>query len=184
MKKIIGVILTILISLIVAASAVQAETVSRPSASIAAQIEASVSHEEIDPQELALKKLVITRVLERYNSPLAGTVDGFIATCMEYDLDCYLLPSISGVESTFGRFIAPNTYNPFGWGGGYIEFESWEDGYNGVGKGLRENYLNNGAQTVHDIGVIYAANPEWGSKVLYFMDEFRAEEDKLRLYFE
>lgn len=140
--------------------------------------------QSVDTQEYTLKKMVITRVLERYNSPLVDTVDGFVDACITYDLDCYLLPSISGVESTFGRFIAPGTHNPFGWGGGYIEFASWEDGYDAVGKGLRENYLNKGAQNVHDIGAIYAANPKWGDKVSYFLAEFEAEEEKLRLYFD
>ncbi len=182
MTNIIFTILAILVALIVVPIASAQETANGSAVIESPIVDAQSS--EIDPQELTLKKMVITRVLERYNSPLRGTVDGFIDTCMTYDLDCYLLPSISGVESTFGKFIAPGTYNPFGWGGGYIEFSSWEDGYDAVGKGLRENYLNKGAQNVHDIGKIYAANPEWGTKVSYFLAEFEEEEAKLRLYFE
>src|SRR3989338_7185505 len=66
-------------------------------------------------QNTFLKRYVIKKVLEKYHSPLAKNVDAFVKTCMKYRLDCYLLPSITGVESTFGRFIYPNSSNPFGW---------------------------------------------------------------------
>ncbi|KKQ01415.1 MAG: hypothetical protein US11_C0009G0027 [Candidatus Roizmanbacteria bacterium GW2011_GWA2_36_23] len=67
---------------------------------------------------LFVKKLAMKRILEKYNSPLKDEVDSFISACQKYDLDCFLLPSISGLESTFGKFILPASHNPFGWGGG------------------------------------------------------------------
>ncbi|MCX7996850.1 MAG: hypothetical protein N2691_03815 [Patescibacteria group bacterium] len=134
--------------------------------------------------DLAIKKAVITRVLTRYGSPLAGTADGFIKACTEYNLNCYLLPSISGVESTFGKFLLPGTYNPFGWGSGTIPFTSWEDGYMTVGKGLRHNYINRSAVTVEQIGAIYAASETWPQKVRFFLRVFEEEEREVTLLFQ
>lgn len=134
--------------------------------------------------DFAKKKLVIKRVLERYGSPVSDTADGFIAACKEYDLNCYLLPSIMGVESTFGKFHIPGTYNAFGWGRGTIPFDSWEDSYMTVGKGLRENYIDKGATDIDSIGAIYCEGNTWPGKVKFFMAQFEAEEEKLALYFE
>lgn len=133
-------------------------------------------------KELFIKKLVIKKVLDRYSAPLADSSDSFITTCNTFDLDCYLLPSIAGLESTFGRFIYPGSYNPFGWARGYMIFGSWKEGIETVGKGLRENYLNKGALSVSEIGPIYSESPTWAIRVQYFMNEFNREETKLQLY--
>ena len=74
---------------------------------------------------ILIKKVAIYRTLAKYNSPLVNEVDAFLNACMSYGINCYLLPSISGVESTFGRFLMPDSHNPFGWGGGYLYFPSW-----------------------------------------------------------
>lgn len=134
-------------------------------------------------KDFALKKLVIKRVLERYGSPVAGTEDGFIAACKEHELNCYLLPSIMGIESGFGKHHIPGTYNGFGWGRGTIPFASWEESYMTIGKGLRENYINKGAVTIDQIGAIYCEGDTWPGKVKYFMAQFEAEEEKMALYF-
>ena len=133
--------------------------------------------------DFAKKKLVIKRVLERYGSPVSDTADGFINACMEYELNCYLLPSIMGVESTFGKHHIPGTYNAFGWGRGTIPFDSWEDSYMTVGKGLRVNYIDKGATDIDSIGAIYCEGNTWSGKVKYFMAQFEAEEKNLELYF-
>ena len=131
---------------------------------------------------LFLKRLVIKRVLEKYNSVLVENADDFVDTANDYDLDFYLLPSIAGLESQFGRFIWPNSYNPFGWGVGKIMFEDWDHGIDVVGKGLRENYIDKGADSIEDIGYIYANKSEtWAGRVTYFINEFKAEEEKMEL---
>lgn len=127
--------------------------------------------------DLLLKKMVIKKVLEKYDSPLVGDIDAFITTCYKYNLDCYLLPSIAGIESTFGRYIYPGSYNSFGWGGGTIMFNSYADGIETVGKGLRENYINKGAETVEQIGRIYCEGNTWAGKVQFFMSQFIKEEE-------
>lgn len=181
MKKLIGLLIT---TIIVSLSTIpaHAEDIAGQSASVAA-VTAVKDTSISDSRELVKKKLAIKRVLERRGSPLANTVDGFMAACMKYDIDCYMLPAISGVESSFGLHYMPGTYNPFGWGRGLIAFESWEDGYMTVAKGLRENYIDRGATDIYSIGRIYCEGDTWAGKVVYFMDQFEAEEEKLSLYF-
>ena len=128
-----------------------------------------------------LKKNAIVKVLSKYESPLIQNADAFVETCLNYDLDCYLLPSISGLESTFGRFVHPGSYNPFGWGGGYIGFESWNQAINTVGLGLKDNYIAKGAVTVDQIGSIYAESPTWASRIHNFMYEFEQAEESGKL---
>lgn len=130
-----------------------------------------------------IQRMTIQTMLEKYNSPLAGSVDAFMKACQTYELDCYLLPSISGLESTFGKFIYPESHNPFGWGGGLIMYKTWDDSIDAVAKGLRLNYINHGAQTVEQIGLIYSESPTWAVRVNYFMRQFKADEEKNRLLF-
>lgn len=133
-------------------------------------------------QSKALKRKAMTEVLKRYNAPLLSEVDSFLEACTTYNLDCYLLPSISGVESTFGRFLIPGTFNPFGWGRGTIEFKSYNQTIMTVGKALRENYIDHGADTVDKIGRIYCEGDTWSGKVSFFMKQFEQEEKK-QLFF-
>lgn len=142
----------------------------------------TIKETSIIDNKFKIKEIAIRQVLERYHSPLLGQEKAFITTCRQYDLDCYLLPSIAGLESTFGKFIYPNSYNPFGWGQGYIMFSNWEEGIDIVGKGLRKNYLNKGATDVWSIGPIYSESPTWATRVNWFIEQFKKEEEKIPLY--
>lgn len=138
----------------------------------------SNSIEELREKRL---KMVIESVLKRYDSPMAGESESFVKSCIKYQIDCYLLPSIAGLESTFGKFILPNSYNPFGWARGYMMFENWSDGIETVAKGLKNGYIKKGALTVEDIGPIYSESPTWAVRVNYFVRQFEKEEEKLTL---
>jgi hypothetical protein len=131
----------------------------------------------------SLKRKVIRKVLQKYNSPLVESTDAFIDACQKYNLDCYLLPSIAGLESYFGHQLMPGSHNPFGWGRGLIYFTSWEEGIHTVGSGLRENYINKGATTVEEIGAIYCEGNTWAGKVRSIMKTFEKEEQNHELYF-
>ena len=131
--------------------------------------------------EYNLKRNAITKVLSKYESPLIQNADAFVETCLKFELNCYLLPSISGLESTFGRFVNPGSYNPFGWGAGLIGFESWNQAINTVGLGLKDNYIAKGAVTVDQIGSIYAESSTWASRIHNFMYEFEQAEESGRL---
>ena len=136
-----------------------------------------ISHRDI-AQDYMLKRRVITKDLQENTSPLVDSVDSFISTCANYQIDCYLLPSITRLESSFGQFTHPNSHNPFGWGGGYIMFNTWGDSIDAVGKGLRTNYIDKGAADVYDIGKIYAASPTWAVRVERFMNDFKRVESE------
>lgn len=159
---------------------VMAEKQSGNSAELSLSIK--IDKKEQDSLNLKRKVLAIKSVLNRYNSPMVGSEQSFIEACEKYDLDCYLLPSIAGLESTFGRFIWPNSYNPFGWGRGYLMFKSWSESIDAVAKGLRDNYVNKGAENVYTIGRIYSESPTWATRVSWLMIEFEKEEEKLSLF--
>jgi hypothetical protein len=131
--------------------------------------------------EYIIKLLVIKKILNKYNSPLVSISDTFIVNCVKYNLDCYLLPAIAGLESTFGHYIYNNSYNPFGWGGGYIIFKDWKEGIEIVARGLKQNYIDKGANDIYKIGKIYAPpSKTWAYKVDFFMKEFYNEELKIQ----
>jgi hypothetical protein len=126
------------------------------------------------------KKTVIKRILTKYKSPYADNSDAFVDACFKYNIDCYLLVSISGVESYFGKFIYPNSYNPFGWGGGLIMFDDWDNGIDSVSRGLKKNYIDKGYDTISKINPIYCPpNATWAGKVEFFYKQFVTEEQKL-----
>lgn len=162
--------------LLLLAPAVHAENIAGNSATIAYN-----TVNQNNTEYYFIKRLAIKRILEKYHSPLLDSTDSFIQACMEHDLDCYLLPSISGLESTFGQFVASNSHNPFGWDGGYMRFDSWDKGINTVAQGLKQNYINKGATTLAQIGRIYSESPTWTPRVQFFMNQFTAEEQNLQL---
>ncbi len=119
-----------------------------------------------------IRQLVLKKYLESHNSPLAPYSACFISNADKYNLDWRLVPAISGVESTFGKRMIPNTYNAYGWGGGTIYFESWNDSIEVVSKTLREKYYDNGTPNIAKIARRYAPpSNTWGRNVKWFMKE-------------
>jgi hypothetical protein len=132
-------------------------------------------------REMLLKKKLIKTVLARYHSPLVDHVDAFVDSCVKYEIDCYWVPAIAGVESTFGQAIMPGTYNGWGWGGGTIYFKDWSDGIDTVSKGLKTRYVDRGADTLEKISHIYAPpSTTWASHVTYFVNQFQAQEQNIK----
>lgn len=158
----------------------QAQLVAGNSATMYYTSESTLSYK--NSNDLYLKKKVLKAYFEKIGSPMLPYIDSFLEACTTYDLDCYLLPAIAGIESTFGKFIAPGSNNPFGWGRGIIPFASFHEAIMTVGKGLRENYINKGAHTVEAIGAIYCEGNTWSGKVTYFMNLFE-ESEKNQLFF-
>lgn len=178
MKKIITLIMISLFFFLSAVS-VHAEILAGASALLVHN--SFITQQEVEANRQRQTKIVIENVLKRYNSPMAGDADAFVKSCVKYQIDCYLLPSIAGLESTFGRFIWPDSYNAFGWARGYMMFENWADGIDTVAKGLRKGYLNKGALSVEEIGPIYSESPTWAVRVNYFIRQFEKEEEKMLL---
>lgn len=125
----------------------------------------------IDPRVIQLEAF-----LRKYNSPMTNDAAVFIEQADKYNLDWKLIPAIAGLESTFGKFVPQNSYNPFGWGipsgaSSGIAFTSWEHAIATVSEGIRNRYMNRGLTTIEKIGSVYAASPTWSQRVRYFMNE-------------
>ncbi len=147
------------------------------SVSHSAQLQSSIDTETL------IQKQAMRAVLHRHRSPLADEVDHFMRIAQENELDPYMLPSIAGVESGFGRVMIDGTHNPFGWNVGRTYFPSWEAGIETVGIALREKYINRGAESLEAIGHRYAGgSTTWAPKVRTFMSKFEREEAKIRRY--
>ncbi len=91
--------------------------------------------------------------LEKYKSPMAlpNVARKFVESADKYGFGdkWYLLPAISGIESSFGRLIPYSgnilSYNAWGWSGGskygrWSYFASWEDAVEQVSRGIAEVY--------------------------------------------
>lgn len=113
--------------------------------------------------------------LEAQDSPLAPYANTFVSQADVNQLDWRFVAAIAGRESTFGK--EEPCINPFGYGiYGSITtcFNSYDDAIKTVSKALREQYMNQwGAQTVWDVGSMYAASPTWASGVVYFMNDMQ-----------
>lgn len=113
--------------------------------------------------------------LAHYNSPLEPFAADFVTIADKYGVDWKLVPAISGVESTFGKFIPYGSYNAYGWANGNFYFQSWPDSIEIVNKTLREKYIDRGADTVEKIASIYAPpSRTWARNVLYFIDKIES----------
>jgi hypothetical protein len=130
--------------------------------------------ETIDNRVERLKKYLLS-----VHSPMADVAERFVKEADRLGLDWKLVAAIAGNESSFGLYIPDSSYNGWGWGvwtgTSYGEnFQNWEEGITTVSEGLKNNYINDGLQTVDQIGTRYAADPEWAWKVTHFMDEIEA----------
>ena len=122
------------------------------------------------------RKEALTSFFEKYNSPLIESTETFIEVADKYNMDYRLLPAISCMESTCGKHLIPDTYNPFGWGiygNQYIGFESYDEAIEVVGQGLAENYIAKGFETPDQIAPIYAPPNyiNWAGGVKFFYNE-------------
>jgi len=178
-KKLFSLVLTLLLIASIGAESARAQAIAGSSAAVVL-VETQLPSSML--QKVALKRKAMTEVLKKYDAPLLPEVDSFLEACTTYNLDCYLLPAIAGVESTFGKFHIPGTFNPFGWGRGLLAFTSYNETIMTVGKGLKENYIDKGAESVDEIGHIYCEGDTWAGKVKFFMSQFE-EEEKKQLFF-
>jgi hypothetical protein len=116
---------------------------------------------------------ILTKFFTKYNAPLTLHAETFVRVADLHGLDYRLMPAISCVESTCGKFLLQGSHNPFGWGGGYIYFKSFDEGITRVGKGLHDIYLSRGLDTPEKMAPVYAPPSKhfWGGKVSHFMGE-------------
>lgn len=134
--------------------------------------------DELSKEDLRAEQLELA--LKYYKSPLANYSAHFVQMADKYGIDWRLLPAISGVESTFAKNYIEGTYNAYGWGGGTIRFESWEDSIERVSKALGEKYYGRGLNTPSKIAPVYCPPSRvWAKNVTFFinkLDEFGKED--------
>jgi len=108
--------------------------------------------------------------VNRGNAPLADYAEKFVEVANKYGLDYRLLPAIATVESSGGKNNF-RKYNAWGWGS--RGFSSFEEGIEIVGKGLKNNYIEKGMDTVEEIAPIYCPPnyKNWTRSVNQFMEE-------------
>jgi hypothetical protein len=126
-----------------------------------------VADAPVDPRAEAIERL-----LARYNAPIQGLGSKFVEVADRDGYDWRMLVAIAGIESSFGKHQLG--YNLFGWGGGRIAFQSFEDSIDQVSAGLAKGYISRGLTTPETINPVYCPpNPLWSSKVRSFMNQIR-----------
>lgn len=126
---------------------------------------------------------ILKGYLNSKHSPAAESASFFVSEADRLNLDWRLVAAISGVESTFCKHIPTGSYNCWGWGvftgqQDGIHFADWNDGITKVSEGLRYKYIDKGANTIEEIGRIYAASPVWASKVKWMYGDIMAFRQK------
>lgn len=142
----------------------------------------------------AVNKKEDSRVLKLKNYlkgfPLEESARDFVEIADKYNMGehVYLVAAISGVESTFGKFIPTGSYNAWGFGiptgaQSGIVFTDWKTGIEEVTKSLATTqlYLKGNKledlsveEFVYQIGPTYAASPVWAQKVCFFLNKIEA----------
>ncbi|HOD01305.1 MAG TPA: hypothetical protein PKH50_01125 [bacterium] len=115
---------------------------------------------------------------QEQKSPLVENADTFVDTADKYNLDYRLLPAIACMESSCGKKIIPNSYNPFGWGiygKNAIYFKSFDEAIEIVGRELSEKYVEKGLDTPEKIAPVYTPpNPiNWRNGVKFFIGRIK-----------
>jgi hypothetical protein len=115
-------------------------------------------------------------------SPMAGQGAAFLEAGVEREVDPRFIVAISGAESYFGITTCAS-FNAWGWGcpSSPFSFDSWKHAIDTVTLGLRENYIDDGLETVGEIHLRYAPpdatndpndlNYGWADNVAKFLIE-------------
>jgi len=109
----------------------------------------------------------------RFECPAAKYSEHFIGAADDYDLDWRLLPSISYVESTGGKWARNNNF--FGWDSGRAEFTSPTAGIYAVGYRLSKSNLYRGKDLDRVLST-YNPNVKYGRLVKSVMRQISPAE--------
>ncbi|MDP2860572.1 MAG: hypothetical protein Q8N98_02550 [bacterium] len=122
------------------------------------------------------RKLVLAKFLAGYQSPLAKNSADFIDYGQKYQIDWKLLVAIAGMESTFGRNIPRDSFNPFGFDNGLAKFENFSEAIETTSKTLKEHYFDAGVKDISSIARVYCPpnSRKWAAGVEYFLGKLEA----------
>jgi hypothetical protein len=122
---------------------------------------------------------IIEQFFNLHNSPLAIHSGTFVMVADHYNLDYRLLPAIAMQESSGGKKVIIDSYNPFGfgiYGDTVTRFADWDDAIEKVARTLRSEYINKGLITPYQIMTKYTPpsvekGGPWAIGVESFMEE-------------
>lgn len=127
------------------------------------------------------------------NDLLENHIDAFFEAGRKYDIDPYLILAIADLESVFGKRIPYGSYNPFGRTCGkeydcvvatdattkkelhWNAYANWDDAIFDEAKYLRTRYYDRGLNTPDKIGVVYAEDKLWSSKIKVLMEKWKTK---------
>lgn len=114
--------------------------------------------------------------LEAKQCPISGLAGDFVAAADRHDLDWRLLPSISMVESTGGKYQRNN--NIFGWDNGNRRFASVRHGIHSVARQLGQgrHYRH---KSLDRVLRTYNPNPAYAERVKAVMKQLNPTSDFL-----
>ncbi len=145
------------------------------------QVQSVVETEDARPE-------LIANFLERHQSPLTP-YDYYGQKLVEiadrHGLDFRLLPAIAMQESNLCRVTNPQApHNCLGFGihsQGTLDFNSYEAGFERAARELKQNYINQGLDTVSLIESKYtpSSNGSWADSVNQWMAEIRYDDRDL-----
>lgn len=128
---------------------------------------------------------LIAKFLERYQSPMQP-YDFYGQKLVEiadrYGLDFRFLPAIAMQESNLCKNTNPGApHNCLGFGihaRGTLDFESYEAGFERAGRELKQNYIDQGLDTVSLVESKYtpSSNGSWANSVNQWMAEIRYDD--------
>jgi hypothetical protein len=123
---------------------------------------------------------MLRRFFIKHQSPLADAAEAFILASHKYNIPEWILVGISNAESTLGKRIAENSYNPFGYkcydGQPCYNFKSWDEAVYSLAATLRfEHYYADYRKTgkIEDIAKRYLTGNKqrWIGNVTKYRDE-------------
>ena len=115
----------------------------------------------------------LVKFFKRYSSPLGKYAGDFLSAADKHHLDWRLLPSISMVESSGGKYYSYG--NVFGWNSGRARFRSISAGIHHVASQFANSPIYSGRDT---LGILRQYNPArtvYPKTVMRFIDQLPVE---------
>ena len=118
----------------------------------------------------------IEAFLSSRGAPLASEADTFVKMADKYGLPYNLMPAISIIESSGGKYnYRPYNYAGMGGQGNAMVFSNYDEAIEKHAQILKKGYFDKGATTPEQIEKYYCYQcPTWGEKVQSMMNQIDA----------
>ena len=115
----------------------------------------------------------LVKFFKRYSSPLEKYAGDFLLAADKHHLDWRLLPSISMVESSGGKYYSYG--NVFGWNSGRARFRSISSGIHYVAAQFANSSIYKGKDTSEILRTYNPARIAYPKKVMLYIDQLPVE---------